>query len=191
MEDFKFYFGLGLEHILSIEALDHLLFILALVVVYTMEDLKRILILVTAFTIGHSITLALSSFDIIHLSSAWVEFLIPITILITALDNIIFRIKHTQLMIINYALALIFGLVHGMGFANSARMMLAREQDLLAPLLGFNLGVEMGQLVVVPFFLVFSFIVFKIFRVNKGDWVMFISSGVFALSLQMALERLP
>ena len=191
MQDFIFYLKLGWEHIISLDALDHQLFVLVLVAVYSFGDWKKILVLVTAFTIGHSITLALSTLDIIRISSDWVEFLIPLTIVITAFDNIIFKGNQSKLMRINYFLALFFGLIHGMGFANTARMMLAKEQNLLTPLLGFNIGLELGQIVVVIAFLMLLFVVIKIFRVHKKDWIMFISSGVFALALKMTLERIP
>lgn len=191
MQDFIFYLKLGWEHIISLDALDHQLFVLVLVAVYSFSDWKKILVLVTAFTIGHSITLALSTLDVIRISSDWVEFLIPLTIVITAFDNIIFKGNQSKLMRINYFLALFFGLIHGMGFANTARMMLAKEQNLFTPLLGFNIGLELGQIVVVIAFLMLLFVVIKIFRVHKKDWIMFISSGVFALALKMTLERLP
>ena len=191
MQDFIFYLKLGWEHIISLDALDHQLFVLVLLAVYSFGDWKKILVLVTAFTIGHSITLALSTLDIIMISSDWVEFLIPLTIVITAFDNIIFKGNQSKLMRINYFLALFFGLIHGMGFANTARMMLAKEQNLFMPLLGFNIGLELGQIVVVIAFLMLLFVVIKIFRVHKKDWIMFISSGVFALALKMTLERLP
>ena len=191
MQDFIFYLKLGWEHIISLDALDHQLFVLVLVAVYSFGDWKKILVMVTAFTIGHSITLALSTLDIIRISSGWVEFLIPLTIVITAFDNILFKGNQSKLMRINYFLALFFGLIHGMGFANTARMMLAKEQNLLTPLLGFNIGLELGQIVVVIAFLMLLFVVIKIFRVHKKDWIMFISSGVFALALKMTLERLP
>ncbi len=191
MQDFIFYLKLGWEHIISLDALDHQLFVLVLVAVYSFSDWKKILVMVTAFTIGHSITLALSTLDIIRISSDWVEFLIPLTIVITAFDNIIFKGNQSKLMRINYFLALFFGLIHGMGFANTARMMLAKEQNLFTPLLGFNIGLELGQIVVVIAFLILLFVVIKIFRVHKKDWIMFISSGIFALALKMTLERLP
>jgi hypothetical protein len=171
--------------------LDHQLFVLALVAVYTISDLKKILILVTAFTIGHSITLALSTLGLLQIPSAWVEFLIPLTIAITALDNIFMKNNPNKLMKLNYYLALLFGLIHGLGFANTARMMLAKEQSIFLPLLGFNTGLELGQILVVVIFLVVIFIVLQVFRINKKDWILFVSSGVFALALQMALERTP
>ena len=191
MQDFLMYLNLGWEHIMSMDALDHQLFILALMAVYTFQDWKKILILVTAFTIGHSITLALSTFDILKAPSAWIEFLIPLTIVLTALDNILMRNKTKNLMTMNYYLALLFGLIHGMGFANTVKMMLAKEQSVFVPLLGFNIGLELGQIAFVAILLVVFFIFLNIFRSNKKDWLMFISSGVFALSLKMTLERLP
>ena len=129
MQDFGFYFGIGWEHIISKNALDHQLFIAAIAAIYLLKDWKQVLILVTAFTIGHSVTLALSVFDVIRFSSSWVEFLIPCTIIITAVSNL-FQKKFTAKSIrINYFLALAFGLIHGMGFANSIRFMLASDQS--------------------------------------------------------------
>lgn len=191
MQDFLFYLKLGWEHIISLDALDHQLFVLVLVAVYSYSDWKKILWLVTAFTIGHSATLALSVLDIVRVPSDWVEFLIPLTIFITALDNILMRNKPKNLMKMNYYLALIFGLIHGLGFANTARMTMSEEQQIFLPLLGFNVGLELGQIVVVVFILILFFILITLFKVNRKDWILFVSSGVFALSLQMALERLP
>jgi len=191
MQDFIFYLKLGWEHIISLDALDHQLFILALIAVYSYNDFKKILILVTAFTIGHSITLALSTLNILRVPGNWVEFLIPLTIVITALGNILMKSNQKTLMNLNYYLALIFGLIHGMGFANTARMMLAKEQSIFVPLLGFNIGLELGQIIVVITILILLFILLKVFRVNRKDWILFVSSGVFALALKMTLERLP
>lgn len=191
MQDFLFYLGLGWEHIISLDALDHQLFVLVLMVMFSFKDFKKLLILITAFTIGHSITLALSVLDVFRFSSNWVEFLIPLTIVITAFDNILMRNQPRNLMKMNYWLALIFGLIHGMGFANIARMTMAEEQSILVPLLGFNIGLELGQIVVVLVFLLISLILNSIFKISKKDWIMFISSGVFALALKMTLERIP
>ena len=191
MQDFLFYLKLGWEHIISLDALDHQLFVLVLVAVFALKDWKKILWLVTAFTIGHSITLALSIFDIVRVPGNWVEFLIPLTIVITAFDNILMRNKPNNLMKMNYYLALFFGLIHGMGFANTARMMLAEEQNIFLPLLGFNIGLELGQILVVIAILIIYYILVNLLKVNKKDWIMFVSSGVFALALKMTLERLP
>ncbi|SFI15604.1 HupE/UreJ family protein [Halpernia frigidisoli] len=191
MQDFFFYLKLGWSHIIAFDALDHQLFILALVAVYAMKDLKKILILVTAFTIGHSLTLALSVLDLVRFPSNWVEFLIPVTISITAIGNILMFKNTEKLMKLNYFLALIFGLIHGMGFANSARMMIAREQNIFAPLLGFNIGLELGQIAIVLLILGFEFILFKYFKLNKKYWLIAVSSVALIFSLSMVLNRIP
>ena len=191
MQDFLFYLKLGWEHIISLDALDHQLFILALVAIFSFRDYKQVLILVTAFTIGHSVTLALSVLDVFRMSSTWIEFLIPLTIVITAFDNILMSNRQQNLMKINYLLALLFGLIHGMGFANIARVAIAKEQSIFFPLLGFNIGLELGQILVVFIFLGISFLLSNIFKIAKRDWILFVSSGVFALALKMALERIP
>ena len=191
MQDFLFYLKLGWEHIISLDALDHQLFVLALIAVYSYSDCKKILVLVTAFTIGHSVTLALSILDIVRVPSAWVEFLIPLTIVLTALGNILMKNKKQSQSKLNYYLALFFGLIHGMGFANTARVMIAKSQSIALPLLGFNVGLEVGQIAIVLGILILLFILLNIFKVNKKDWILFVSSGVFALSLKMTLERIP
>jgi hypothetical protein len=191
MQDFGFYFGLGWEHIISKNALDHQLFIAALAAIYLLKDWKQVLILVTAFTIGHSLTLALSVFDVIRFDTGWVEFLIPCTIIITALANL-FQKKFTPRSIrINYFLALAFGLIHGMGFANSIRFMLASDQSIGWSLFGFIVGLEAGQIVVVICLLLLAHLIINIFRVNRREWVIFLSAAVFGISLLMALERIP
>ena len=191
MTDFLFYLQLGWEHIISIDALDHQLFILALVAIFSFHDLKKVLILVTAFTLGHSFTLALSAFDIIRFPSNWVEFLIPCTIVFTALDNLIFSKNEDKLIKLNYFLALIFGLIHGMGFANSVRMMLAKEQSIVIPLLGFNVGLEIGQIAVVIIVLSIFYILSTFLKLKKKHWVMLVSAPILIFSIKMALERIP
>jgi hypothetical protein len=191
MSDFAFYFKMGWQHIISADALDHQLFILALACVYSIRDIKRVLILVTAFTIGHSLTLALSVYDVIRFSSKWVEFLIPCTIFITALNNIFQIDSKGKSARINYYLALCFGLIHGMGFANAVRIMLAKDQKIGMGLFGFNVGLEAGQIFVVAIILIIAVLFLNVIKVKKRDWVFFLSAGVFALSLKMALERLP
>lgn len=191
MQDFILYLKLGWEHIISLDALDHQLFVLVLMAIYVFKDWKKILWVVTAFTIGHSITLVLSAFDILRAPAKWIEFLIPLTIVITALDNILMRNKPQNLMQVNYFFALFFGLIHGMGFANTARMMMSKEQSIIVPLLGFNIGLEVGQIAVVSVIMILHFVMLTLFRINKKEWVMFVSSAVFALALKMALERIP
>jgi hypothetical protein len=191
MSDFPFYFRFGWQHIISHDALDHQLFILALAAIYVIKDWKQVLILVTAFTIGHSLTLFLSVKEIITISSKWVEFLIPCTIVFTAITNL-FQKKFTPKTIrINYFLALFFGLIHGLGFANNIRLALASDQSLGWGLFGFNLGLEAGQIIVVLVILLISFIVVNILKINRRDWVIFASACAFSIALVTAIERWP
>ena len=191
MPDFLFYLQLGWEHIISSDALDHQLFILALVAIFSFKDLKKVFILVTAFTIGHSVTLALSAFDIIRFPSNWIEFLIPCTIVFTALDNLIFSKNVEKLIKLNYFLALFFGLIHGMGFANSVRMMLAQEQSITIPLFGFNVGLEIGQIAVVIIVLCIFYLLSTFLKLQKKHWILLVSAPILVVSLKMAIERIP
>ncbi len=191
MQDFWFYLQLGWGHIISKDALDHQLFILALVTVFSIWDFKKILILVTAFTIGHSLTLALSVLDVFRFPSSWVEFLIPCTIAFTALDNLLFSNNEKKIIQINYILALLFGLVHGMGFANSVRLMMASEQQIAVPLFGFNLGLEIGQIAVVSIALLLHFLVSKFLKLPNKYWIIGVSLVILIFSLNMILQRLP
>lgn len=191
LSDFLFYFQLGWSHIVSMDALDHQLFILALVAVYTSKNIKQVLILVTAFTIGHSLTLLLSILDVIRFSSKWVEFLIPCTIVITAFSNLFKKDFSNKAVNANYYLALLFGLVHGMGFANSVRMMLAKDQHIGWGLFGFNVGLEIGQIFFVIIILCVTWLCLSVIKVKRREWVIFISAAIFSLALQMALERIP
>ncbi|HET6995936.1 MAG TPA: HupE/UreJ family protein [Chitinophagaceae bacterium] len=191
MQDFSFYFPWGWKHIMSWSALDHQLFIAALSAIYLLKDWKQVLVLVTAFTIGHSLTLALSVYEVIRFDSKWVEFLIPCTIIITAISNL-FQKKFTARSIrINYFLALFFGLIHGMGFANAIRITLASGQSIGWGLFGFNLGLEAGQIVVVLILLLLSEVIIDLFKVNRREWVIFLSAAVFSLAVKMAIERIP
>jgi len=150
---FEIYLDMGFKHISDINAYDHILFLVALCAIYRLSEWKKILILVTAFTIGHSITLALAAFEIITFPAKYIEFLIPITILITSLYNIFSKppkssLSSSRSININYLFALFFGLIHGMGFSNFLRSLLmpGQEKDLVPQLLAFNIGVELGQL---------------------------------------------
>jgi len=191
MNDFKFYFGLGWEHIMSWDALDHLLFIAALAAIYLLKDWKQVLILVTAFTIGHSLTLALSVMDVFRFPANWVEFLIPCTIVITAISNLFQKQFTAKSIRINYFLALFFGLIHGMGFANTIRFMLAQDQSFGWGLFGFNVGLEAGQIAVVTTLLLVTQALITRFKFDRREWVIFLSGAIFSLSLQIALTRLP
>jgi hypothetical protein len=191
MGDFGFYFKEGIYHITDYKGYDHILFVMALCLPYLLKDWKQILILVTAFTIGHSITLALSVFSKTIISSTWIEFLIPITILITALENLSQKNTDQKHAKWRYVSALIFGLIHGMGFSNYLKSMLGKDESIVTQLLAFNIGLEAGQLLIVAVVVLISFIAIQIFNAKRREWTLFVSGGIFGLSLVMALERLP
>lgn len=191
MNDFMFFLREGWDHIISLDAMDHILFIMALAVVYSLGEWKKVLILVTAFTIGHAITLVLSVLNIIRFSDAWVEFLIPCTILVTATVNLFQKDFSQKSLRINYFLALFFGLIHGMGYANAIRFSLAKGQGFGTSLFSFNLGLELGQIFVVLLLLLLTYLITKFPWISRRNWVIAVSALVFVVSFQMAVERFP
>lgn len=191
MTDFIFYFKLGWFHILSLNALDHLYFIAVLSIIYTFSSWKKVLVLITAFTIGHAITLFLSALDILRFNDQYVEFAIPCTIFISAGVNLWRRDGLGEAGRIQYLLAILFGLVHGMGFANAIRFMLSSDQHIISSLLTFNIGLESGQIFVVLFVLFIGWFVQRMKLFSQRDWVLIFSSIIFGLSFQMAVERFP
>jgi len=191
MSDFTIYFGLGWDHILSRDALDHILFIIALSVIYRMADRIQVLVLVTAFTIGHFLTLWLSITDVLRADTAWVEFLIPLTILFTAASNLFLRDFRPRTLRLNYLLALCFGLVHGLGYANAIRFALVDGQSLGWSLFAFNLGLEIGQIIVVLCALTAGEMALRYMRISRRHWVVAISSIVLLFSLKLVIERIP
>lgn len=189
MDEIWLYFSLGWEHIVSINALDHILFVTALAAIYIFKDWKKVLILVTAFTIGHSLTLALSVYDIIRVNDKIVEFLIPVTILITGVFNLFQKDFSPKSLQLNYFFALFFGLIHGMGFANSIRFMLANNESIGWPLFSFNVGLEAGQIVIVLIILSLSYLLINLLKLRRKIWVIFLSSIAILVSLYMIIER--
>jgi hypothetical protein len=193
MQDFKLYFGIGIEHILNPEALDHILFVAALCLRYLMKDWKKVIVLVTAFTIGHSVTLALSALGWVHFATRWIEFLIPLTIVATALNNLAQRkdrVEHPSRLPLIYFFALFFGLIHGLAFAGTLVSLVGKD-DLVLPLLAFNLGIEAAQLVVVAAILLISFIFVQLIKIRRVWWVRGASALVLIASLKMAFDRWP
>ncbi|WP_026956173.1 HupE/UreJ family protein [Algoriphagus vanfongensis] len=189
MNSFELYFRLGLQHILDINGYDHILFVLALCAVYIPRDWRKIIILVTAFTIGHSLTLALATFKVVEIRSDIIEFLIPVTIAITAFVTILKpRPSSGKNVQMNYLLALFFGLIHGLGFSNYLRELLGKEAIIWKPLLAFNLGLEAGQLVIVGVFLLMTSVLVGIAGVNRKEWTLVVASMVLGVSLMLMLE---
>lgn len=192
MDQFWFYFNLGLHHVLDINAYDHVLFLIALTVPYTFKDWKHVLLLVTIFTVGHTLSLFLSVFGIVNVSVSFIEFLIPVTILITALLNIFTAGKgpRKEKLGILFFITLFFGLIHGLGFSNYFRQIIADQESKALPLIEFALGIETAQIIVVMVVLLFSFIVQSIFRFNKKDWMLITSSMVIGIIIPNAPRNL-
>jgi HupE / UreJ protein. len=192
MIDFKLYLEIGLLHILDVKGFDHILFVLALATIYSLHDWKRILILVTAFTIGHSITLALATLRLISVKTEWVEFIIPVTILVTAASNLFFKENRSQSQSIqlNYLYALFFGLIHGLGFSTLLRALLGNAQNIAAPLFAFNIGLEIGQIIIVALFLFLSFIVVDLLKVRQVIWVKALSTVIILMTLTLFRDRI-
>ena len=190
MNDFIFYFKMGLFHVLDVKAYDHILFLIVLAVVYEFKQWQKVLWLITLFTIGHSITLTLAAFGIVNIKANLIEFLIPLTIFITGLLNVV-TAKKASLGKDNQNLffALFFGLVHGLGFSNYFKMMIGKSDNKLIPLLEFAVGVEAAQLIIVLGILLVGTLLQAIFGVNRRDWILVTSSIVIGFAIQMMLNR--
>ncbi|MHB1106605.1 MAG: HupE/UreJ family protein [Lutibacter sp.] len=185
MDNFMFFLKEGLFHVLDWNAYDHVLFLIALVVVYDFKNWQKILWLISLFTIGHTLSLILSAYKIVSISQNWIEFLIPVTILITALVNVLFAKNATKLAKTNTNLffALFFGLIHGLGFSGYFKILIGSSTQKLIPLVEFALGIELAQLIVVLAILIIGLIFQTIFRFPKRDWILIISSIVIGLVL--------
>ena len=190
---FSTYVTLGLHHIADPKAYDHITFIIALCAIYRLTEWRKVAVLITAFTIGHSITLALAALKMVTPQYNIVEKLIPITIAITALYNVL-RTENTENIATfsksinaNYVFALLFGLIHGLGFSNFFRELLGNEADVVQPLLAFNIGIEIGQLMIVGCILFASFLAFNVFKISQRAWTQFISGAAFGIAVTLLL----
>ncbi len=190
MGSFNTYLRLGYEHILSLNALDHILFVIVLMAAYQTRYWLRIVIAVSLFTVGHMVSLVTASYDLIKVDKEMVEFLIPFTIVFTALYNLTSAGQRSQGRF-KYFLALVFGIIHGLGFSSYLGMLIMGDGDLWSALLPFSLGVEIGQLVVVFVTYIFMLILLVLMRKNARDWNLFISGTAFGLSLIMCIENWP
>lgn len=191
MSIFSLYFQLGFDHIADLAGYDHILFLIALCAVYLLYEWKQVIVLVTAFTIGHSVTLALSTLNLILVPSALIEFVIPLTIFITAIVNIIYKKDKYSKKIhyFKYLMALFFGLIHGMGFSNYLKSLLGIEEDIIAPLFAFNIGLEIGQIVIVTVILFLSYLFVSVLKVIKREWNLVVSGAALGVSLVLMIER--
>lgn len=190
MDDFILYFKLGLQHVLDFNAYDHILFLIVLAVVFSFNQWKKAIWLITFFTVGHTLTLALAAYGVINIRVDIIEFLIPVTIFITGVANVV-RVNKasTGKEKINLFLALFFGLVHGLGFSNYFRLMIGQEEDKLLPLLEFALGIEASQVIIVFGILIIGSLLQSFFNVTKRDWVLVTSAIVIGFTIPMMIER--
>jgi hypothetical protein len=191
MSEFWIYFQIGLKHVLDIHAYDHVLFLIALTVPFSFNDWKRIFLLVSLFTIGHTTALLLSVYDIVAIKINVVELLIPITILITSLYTLFTSGKSNKKDSINivFFITLFFGIIHGLGFSNYFKTILGGSANSkLIPLSEFALGIESAQIVVVFVVLILSYIVQTVFRFSKRDWTLVMSAFIIGVVLPMIIE---
>jgi len=191
MEQLKLFFELGLTHVLDINGYDHVLFLVVLAAPYLFSNWKKVLFLVTVFTVGHSISLILSSYKFVSVNSDLVEFVIPVTIAITALFNIITSGKIVQKTKIGllFFITLLFGVIHGLGFSNYFKMIVGSADYKFIPLIEFALGVELAQVIVVVVVLLLSSAAQNILNISKKDWVLVLSSVTLGLVIPMLLSR--
>jgi len=190
MQDFTLWLSTGMLHILDWKAYDHIAYIMALTACFSFTAWRKLLILITAFTIGHSITLALSTLNIVSIKPGIIEVLIPVTILVTCINNFRMIDKINKTILPNYITALCFGFIHGMGFSFLLKSMLGHQTNIIVPLLGFNLGLEIGQIIIVALILIISIILSRILRLSSKVWVISISSIVGILSCYLIFQRL-
>lgn len=189
MHDFSLYFQLGWQHICDWQGYDHILFVTALCGVYLLADWRKVLVLVTAFTIGHSLTLALSALNLLHINTSLIEFLIPVTIVFTSFINIVRKKRSAGTIKITYILALFFGLIHGLGFSNYLKSLLGKSHNIVPQLFAFNIGLEFGQLLIVTVVLLLAFVMLNLLRIQRREWTLFLSSAIFGIALIMCIER--
>lgn len=191
LDNFWFNVQYGMNHVLDINAYDHVLFLVVLTVPYMFKDWKRVLLLVTMFTLGHTISLILAVYGVISINSSLVEFLIPITILIVALYNVFTAGKKapSEKIGILFFSTLFFGLVHGLGFASEFKMFVGRSSNKLLPLVEFALGIELAQIIIVFVVLFLGFICQTVFRFSKRDWIMVLSAIVIGLVIPMLINN--
>lgn len=191
MQEFWIFFKIGLSHVLNIHGYDHVLFLIALTVPYAFKDWKRMLLLITIFTVGHTIALFLSVFNIIVVKANIVEFIIPITILITAFYNLFTAGKSSKKESITFIgfVTLFFGIIHGLGFSNYFKTILSGEAiDKLPNLFEFALGIEVAQIIVVLVVLLLSFIFQTLFRFNKRDFTLTMSAFVIGVVIPLIID---
>lgn len=193
MQDFYFYIKLGLNHVLDFGAYDHILFLMALALPFTFRSWKKVVLLATLFTIAHCLSLFLSVYGIVVMDVALIEFLIPVTILGTALFNLIYiksMVENRSLGLHIFA-TIFFGLIHGFGFSNYFNMLMAEEEEKLGSLLGFATGIEIAQVLIVFAVLGISYVFLSIFKVKSPLFVTIASILIILITIPMLVASFP
>jgi len=187
------YLKLGIEHIADFQSYDHILFVISLCVVYPIKHWRKILILITAFTIGHSLTLALATLNLIRVETGIIEFLIPSTIFLSAFANLFQKSENfiSNLHKFKYLAGLFFGLIHGLGFSNYLKSLLGKESNLIGPLFAFNIGIEIGQLMIIIGIIALSLLAIDVSGGKRREWILIWSGAAMGVSLVLMLDRFP
>ncbi len=192
MSEFWLYFNIGLKHVLNISAYDHVLFLIALTVPYAFKDWRRILLLISLFTLGHTLALVLSVFGILYVKANLIEFIIPITILLVALFNLFTAGKNNKgegISLLSF-ITLFFGIIHGLGFSNYFKTILpGNATQKLLPLSEFALGIETAQIIVVILILIISYIAQTVFRFSKRDWTLVMSAFIIGVVVPLLIQN--
>lgn len=199
--EFSLWFSTGVQHILDLQGYDHILFVTLLSLTFPFKEWKKLLVLVTAFTVGHSVSLALSATNIVYVQQTIIEFLIALSILVTAIYNLVCTLPLKPLSFgegmgmgvrskLIYIITLFFGLIHGLGFSYLLKSMLGKEESVFLPLLYFNLGLELGQIIVVVFVLIFSLLLARLFKWKYSIFKFSITCLIALIALKISVERL-
>lgn len=192
MSEFWLYFNIGLKHVLNISAYDHVLFLIALTIPYAFKDWRRLLLLISLFTLGHTLALVLSVFGILYVKANLIEFIIPITILLVALFNLFTAGKNNKgegISLLSF-ITLFFGIIHGLGFSNYFKTILpGNATQKLLPLSEFALGIETAQIIVVILILIISYIAQTVFRFSKRDWTLVMSAFIIGVVVPLLIQN--
>ena len=188
MDNFWFYTNYGVNHVLDVNGYDHVLFLIVLAIPYLFKDWKRVLLLISVFTIGHTLSLLFAAYNVVSIEADLVEFLIPVTIFIVAMYNVFKAGKKERKIAVLFMSTLFFGLIHGLGFAREFTMLIGKAEHKIVPLLEFALGIEIAQVIVVFLVLFIGFLLQTVFRISKRDWIMVISATVVGLVIPMLIN---
>ncbi|MFD2100353.1 HupE/UreJ family protein [Flagellimonas iocasae] len=193
MQEFLFYIKLGLNHVLDFGAYDHILFLSALAVPFTFKNWKHVVVLATIFTIAHCSSLALSVYEVFTVDVGLIEFLIPVTILITALFNFTYVFKEGVNLgeLLHYIATAFFGLIHGFGFSNYFKMLMAEEEDKITPLLGFATGIELSQVTIILVILTLAYVLLNLLKVKRPIFIAVASILIIAITIPLLIATFP